>query len=157
MRNFGFLLIALLASPAPTLAQEPPYIPPAEDVIAVTLADLTWQEGPQGRKVAVLYGNPTQEGPCVLRVKFPANHEIPLHWHPTTEFATILAGTVYFAVGRDADRSTAVAYGPGTFLAAPANLPIRGWTADEEVVVQVHGMGPLHTIPLEPRETPGSK
>ncbi len=125
-----------------------------EQLVSATPADLKWGERPGLWKIAVLYGNPNEEGPFIVRAKFPANYEIPLHWHPATEFITILSGTVYLAFGKGADRSTATAYPAGSFAALPAHMPIRGWT-EEEAVVQVHSSGPLETVLMEPSDRPG--
>lgn len=157
MRASAAVLTLLLVHPVLGLAQEPPYIPPDEHIVAVTPADLDWREGPAGSRMAVLYGNPAQEGFYVVRVKFPPGSEIPLHWHPTTEFFTVLSGTVHVAFGRDATRAEAVEHGPGSFTALPAHMPVRAWIGSEEVIFEGYGHGPFHTVLLEPRAASGSR
>lgn len=148
MRTFTAVLVAGIVWPASGLAQEPPFIPPAEHSVLLAAGDLTWHREPDGTEVAVLYGNPAQEGPYVIRVRFPADWEMPFHWHPTAEFTTVLEGTLHLALGRDARREAATAYGPGSFFAIPAFVPIRAWTGNAAVALQVHGMGPLVTVPI---------
>src|SRR4051812_5316254 len=63
---------------------------------------LTWKEGPdclpKGARMAVLEGNPGQEGPFVFRVKLPGGYRIAAHTHPKTERVTVLAGTFYVSM-----------------------------------------------------------
>ena len=40
---------------------------------------------PAGAQLAVLEGNPgAKKGPVVMRLKLPANYNIPAHWHSMT-------------------------------------------------------------------------
>ncbi len=144
------LLPLVLASASFSCAAAPraPAVPARDTLIRLPAPELSWSEGPQGRRIAVLYGSPSAEGPFVMRVVFPPRHLIERHWHPTAEFTTVLSGTVYLAFGEGADRSSARAYPPGSFLAVPAGMHIMGWTEDEEVVVQVHGNGPFEVVPV---------
>jgi hypothetical protein len=47
---------------------------------------LQWQAGPSslpaGAKLAVLEGDPTKEGPFVMRLRLPDGYTIPPHTHP---------------------------------------------------------------------------
>src|SRR5262249_38432107 len=40
---------------------------------------------PPGAQIAVLAGNPGAPAPYTVRLKFPANYEVPAHSHPTDE------------------------------------------------------------------------
>jgi hypothetical protein len=148
MRILAAILVGGIVWPASGQAQEPPYVPPIEHAVLLAAGELVWHPDPDGTEVAVLYGNPAQEGPYALRVRFPADWEMPFHWHPASEFTTVLEGTLHLALGRDARRQAATAYGPGSFFAIPAFVPIWAWTGNRAVVVQVHGMGPLVTVPI---------
>jgi hypothetical protein len=70
-------LVALVAISAPHAwaAEEHHTVVPAEDV--------TRSPGPptlpSGAQVAVLFGSPAEEGPFVIRLKFPAGYEVPAH------------------------------------------------------------------------------
>jgi anti-sigma factor ChrR (cupin superfamily) len=48
-----------------------------------------------------------------IRLKFPANYEIPAHWHPVVERVTVLSGTFHMGVGDKLDRSKTMAVTPG--------------------------------------------
>lgn len=148
MRSFALLAVGVLVSGPLS------HVPAQQDggltgAVSVLSGELVWRDGPQGRKIAVLYGDPSGEGPFVIRVKFPAGHRIARHYHPTTEFGTVLSGTVHFQVGRAGeDLGPPRAYPRGSFFAGPAGLHIAGWT-EEETIVQVHGTGPFRVIPVE--------
>ena len=71
--------------------------------IAVSPADLQWQPGPgslpPGASFVVIEGNPAEAGPMTLRLKFPANYQIPAHTHPAIEHITVLSGTLHVGMG----------------------------------------------------------
>ena len=51
----------------------------------VTSDELKWVDIgslPPGAKLAVIEGPLNQAGPVTFRLKFPANYQIPAHWHP---------------------------------------------------------------------------
>jgi Cupin domain len=95
-----------------------------------------------GARMAVLHGNPADSGNFVLRLDFPDGYVIPPHWHPTTEFVTVLEGTFVIGMGEQADRTKAQSLGAGRVAAAPARMPHYAW-AQGRTVVQVHGVGPF--------------
>src|SRR6059058_5421060 len=53
---------------------------------------------PPGAKMAVLEGDPTKEGPFVVRFQFPEGYHIPPHTHPKTERVTVISGTLFLAM-----------------------------------------------------------
>ncbi len=72
-------------------------------------ANIEWKAGPPslpaGAKMAVLEGDPTKEGPFVMRLRAPAGYHIPPHTHPQTERVTVISGTMFLAMGENLDRS----------------------------------------------------
>ena len=64
----------------------------------VTPDALTWKENPafpKGVQIATLVGDPTKAGDVVvLRIKFPANFQMPPHTHPYSEVVTIISGSI---------------------------------------------------------------
>jgi anti-sigma factor ChrR (cupin superfamily) len=64
---------------------------------------IEWKPGPMaipaGAKMAVLEGDPTKEGPFVVRFQFPEGYHIPPHTHPKTERVTVISGALYLATG----------------------------------------------------------
>src|SRR5438309_10313081 len=59
---------------------------------------LTWKDNPafpKGIQIAILVGDPTKAGDVVvLRLKFPANFQMPPHTHPYSEVVTVISGTI---------------------------------------------------------------
>src|SRR5882762_7242816 len=74
-------------------------------------ASIEWKTGPaalpSGAKMAVLEGDPTKEGPFVVRFQFPEGYHVPTHTHPKTERVTVISGTLYLATGEALDRNSA--------------------------------------------------
>src|SRR5262245_61534297 len=62
---------------------------------------------PKGAEAAILLGNPAQEGPFVLRLKFPDGFTVPPHRHSKDEFVTVIAGKFAVAAGEKVDRAEA--------------------------------------------------
>lgn len=71
------------------------------------------------------------------------------HYHFGTEHITVIRGTVFFAIGDKADRKTAKAYGPGSFIENPSGAKHYEFFPYESVT-QVSAVGSLGAIPLDP-------
>lgn len=108
---------------------------------------------PKGAMVAVLAGDPAKDGPYVVRLKMPANYQIPAHRHPTTENLTILSGSFHAGMGDKLDMDKGQAFAPGGFVAMPAEMNHYAWTT-AETVVQVHGKGPFQITYVNPADDP---
>src|SRR5437762_11195223 len=96
---------------------------------------------PSGAKMAVLEGDPTTEGPFVVRFQFPEGYHIPPHTHPKTERVTVISGTLFLAMGENLDRSAAKTLTAGTYGFWPAGMKHTAWSQGE-TVIQLHGIGP---------------
>lgn len=72
---------------------------------------IEWKAGPAalptGARMAVLEGDPTKEGPFVVRFQFPEGYHIPPHTHPKTERVTVISGVLYLATGEALDLAAA--------------------------------------------------
>lgn len=97
---------------------------------------------PEGVQIAVLLGSPAEEGPFVIRLKFPANYEIPPHYHPQEEHVTVISGGFGMGAGEAHDREAAPLLAPGSFVRIPKDTAHYAWT-NEETVVQLNGTGPF--------------
>jgi quercetin dioxygenase-like cupin family protein len=119
--------------------------------------DVTFQPGPPtlpvGAQFAVLVGNPAEEGPFVMRLKFPAGYDIPPHRHPKEEQVTVLSGGFGMALGEAHDRDAASLMGPGSFVRIPRGDAHFAWT-EEETVVQINAMGPFGIEYVDPKDDP---
>jgi quercetin dioxygenase-like cupin family protein len=118
---------------------------------------IEWKEGPAslppGAKMALLEGDPTKEGPFVMRLQFPDGYHVPAHTHPKTERVTIISGTGYLAAGETLDRNSAKKLPAGSFGYWPAGMKHAAWF-EGETVIQLHGVGPWQINYVNPADDP---
>jgi quercetin dioxygenase-like cupin family protein len=108
---------------------------------------------PPGAQVAVLHGNPGNDGPFVTRLKFPKGFQIAPHWHPTLEVVTVISGTFRLGMGETADPGKAQALPAGSLIVLPPQMAHFA-SADEETVVQINANGPWGTTYVNPKDDP---
>ena len=148
------VVLAACESPPPAetpdVAQEQPSEPPAEQSVFHDGAAIPWGEYGDDARFAPLYGNSAAEGEAfAFRLEVRPGFEMGPHTHPVTEHLTVLSGEFWIGMGETMDRETATAYGPGSYIAIAADAPAYMW-AEEETVIQVHGVGPFATVFLAP-------
>jgi quercetin dioxygenase-like cupin family protein len=118
---------------------------------------IEWKAGPAaippGAKMAILEGDPTKDGPFVVRFQFPDGYHIAPHTHPKTERVTVISGTLLLAMGENLDRSAAKTLTAGTYGFWPAGMKHAGW-AEGETVIQLHGTGPWQITYVNPADDP---
>ena len=125
----------------------------------VTSKDLKWDDVPSlppGAKIAVIEGPMSEAVPFTIRLKFPANYNIPAHWHPVVERVTVLSGTFNMGVGDKLDPQKTMPLGPGDMMIMQPQTNHFAWTK-EEVVVQLNGTGPWGIIYINPADDPRKK
>ena len=114
--------------------------------VAIPADEVTFNPGPPtlppGAEIAVLLGSPAENGPFVIRLKFPADYEVPPHFHSKEEHVTVISGAFGMSTGKTHDRSKAPLLPEGSFVRIPADEAHFAWT-DRETVVQINGMGPF--------------
>ena len=146
MLGFGLPLTRLAAQPAQSL-----------DMGFYGPETIEWKAGPAaippGAKMAVLEGDPTKEGPFVVRFQFPEGYHIPPHTHPKTERVTVIFGTLFLAMGENLDRSAAKTLTAGTYGFWPAGMKHTAWSQGE-TVIQLHGIGPWQINYVNPTDDP---
>jgi quercetin dioxygenase-like cupin family protein len=110
-------------------------------------ADLQWSENPvvPGIKMAVLHGNPAAPGPYVIRVRFAPGTMSPPHVHPEDRQVVVLKGTWWVGTGPRWDKEATLPMPPGSFAVHTAGKIHYDGAKDEEVVVQISGVGPSGT------------
>jgi quercetin dioxygenase-like cupin family protein len=158
MRNVIFALgfLVLLVFAGGVVAEEH-----ADDEMGLYSPDkIQWKEGPKslppGAKLAVLEGDPSKEGPFVMRLRFPDRYSIPAHTHPKTERVTVLSGTLFIVMGEPLDKKRARSMPAGSYGYWPAGMKHLGW-AEGETVIQLHGIGPWSIKYLNPADDPRNK
>jgi quercetin dioxygenase-like cupin family protein len=125
-----------------------------------TPQDVKWTPGPpslpKGAEVAVLFGDPSKDGPFVMRLKFPKGYQVPPHVHPKAEVVTVISGTVHIGMGEIADSSKAQALAAGGFFAFPPGMT-HFVSVDEDTVVQLSSTGPWGVTYVNPKDDPRQK
>jgi len=118
--------------------------------------DLVWKDAkalPPGAKVALMEGNLSEPVPFTFRVKYPANFDIPAHWHTAIEHVTVISGSFHFAEGDKLDRSKTTSIPVGGFYFMAPRHNHFAWTS-EETIIQVHGVGPWGINYVNPADDP---
>jgi hypothetical protein len=121
--------------------------------------DLKWTDVPSlpaGAKLAVIEGPLNEAVPFTFRLKFPANYQIPAHWHPAIEHVTVMSGTFNMGAGDRLDRSMTKALSAGSVAIMQPKINHFAWT-DQETIVQVHGVGPWAITYVNPADDPRTK
>lgn len=125
--------------------------------VIVPAGSVTWAPAPPalppGAQINVLEGDPAQKGIVTLRLKFPANYEIPAHWHSTTERVTVLTGTLQVGMGDTLDRRKSQALQAGGYVSLPGRMHHFAWTATP-TVVQITLEGPFDIFYVNAAEDP---
>ncbi len=136
------------------LAQSSGHSAMSNDHMMITSDELKWVDIgslPPGAKLAVIEGPLNQAGPVTFRLKFPANYEIPAHWHPAIEHVTVVSGTFNMGAGDKLDRAKTKALTAGSVAIMQPKTTHYAWTKDE-TIVQVHGMGPWAVTYVNPAD-----
>lgn len=122
-------------------------------------SDLKWTDVPSlppGAKIAVIEGQMNQAVPFTIRLKFPANYQIPAHSHPAIERVTVLSGTFHMGTGDTFDKAKTHALPPGAIAIMQVGTNHFAWTS-EEVIVQLNGTGPWGINYVNPADEPRKK
>jgi hypothetical protein len=122
-------------------------------------ADLKWADVPSlppGAKISVIEGPLNEAVPFTVRIKLPANYQIPAHWHPAIEHVTVISGTFNMGTGEKFEKSKTMALGDGGMAIMQPKTPHFAWTG-KETIVQVHGVGPWAVNYVNPADDPRKK
>jgi quercetin dioxygenase-like cupin family protein len=143
--------LALLASTTvPGFAQD-------KMVLLAGPSDVKWQPAPpslpKGAELAVLAGDPTKSGPFVIRLKLPADYQIPAHHHSRTENVTVISGSLHAGMGDKLDKQTSKGFDPGGFASMPANMNHFAWAASP-TIIEIASEGPFDIIYVDPANDP---
>jgi Domain of unknown function (DUF4437) len=144
------LALSVTFAAGPVFAQSTHVLVPADKV--------QWGPAPAlpaGAQIAVLEGNPAEKGSVTLRLRFPANYNIPPHWHSMTERLTVLSGTFHVGMGDTLDRHASQTLEPGGFVSLPATMHHFAWTSTP-TVVQISLEGPFDVFYVNPSDNPST-
>ena len=152
LAGFG-LTLCLAALPAGLRADHDP-----ETMSHVGPDQLVWSASPYpGIQVATLYGDPKKEGPYTVRVKFAPHAMSRPHYHPEERTITVIKGPWFAGSGDKFDPDTAVPMATGSFVTHHPKKVHYDGAKDEEVIVQISGIGPSATIFAHPEDDPKNR
>lgn len=117
------------------------------DFIAQSVDEIELQPVPglQGLTAAVLYGNPDEPGPYVLRVRFDAQVRSPPHSHNQDRFITVIDGIWHFGVGVSGGCEETKPLPAGSFAFHPKGELHYDGSCGDPVTVEIRGQGPVST------------
>lgn len=107
-----------------------------------------------GPETTVLFGDPSKPGLYVVRNKFPPDAHSAPHFHSQDRHATVIKGVWWTGIGPDLDFNKAVPLKAGSYMFHPAGGVHWDGAGDEEVIVQIIGVGPVETTQVGPPEAP---
>jgi quercetin dioxygenase-like cupin family protein len=108
----------------------------------------------EGSRSVTILGDPREPGLYVIRITFGPGQGSRPHFHSTARHITVMKGTWWVSTGPEADVYDPSKMRPvtaGTFIYEPPNGHHYDQARDEEVIVQIMGMGPVVTTSLENR------
>ena len=106
-----------------------------------------------GGRTVTIVGDPSKSGIYVTRLTWAPGTGSRPHYHDQARYITVLKGTWWVATGPDADVYNPDKMTPvkaGSFIYEPSGGHHYDMAKDEEVVVEIIGMGPVATTSLEP-------
>lgn len=148
------IAVTTLALAAGLLARDASAEKDKAGFVRVTPEEVKWTDRPgyDGVKFAVVQGDPSKPGVYVIRAKFSPGAMTRPHWHPEDRFVTVLQGTWYAGEGDSFDPDKTVPLKAGSFMLHPAKAHHYDGAHDEEVIVQIIGVGPSATNLVHPEQ-----
>jgi quercetin dioxygenase-like cupin family protein len=122
------------------------------EIVGFTADEVRWFTPPyynDGRQRAQLFGDSSQGGTWIDRVKIPGGARVRAHTHPQDELVTVIEGTWYLGEGATFDAAKLKGYAAGSFITIPAGIPHFVAAKEGTVVVQLSGIGKFQTNYLE--------
>lgn len=101
-----------------------------------------------GPAITVLAGDPEKEGFYILRARFAPGVFSSPHYHASDRHVTVIKGVWYTGTGEDFDRDNTVPLVAGSYMMHPAGAVHYDGAKDEEVIVEIKGIGPAPTVRL---------
>jgi quercetin dioxygenase-like cupin family protein len=155
VRLTGILATLLITSQIASSQSGQAIKPDANGFVIATLDEVK----AAGRSITIV-GDSSKPGIYVQRITWAPNTGSRPHYHNEARYITVLKGTWYVATGPAADTYNPSAMTPvkaGTFIYEPPNGHHYDMAKDEEVIVEIIGMGPVSTTSLEPGRGRGAQ
>lgn len=143
MRRIRWLMIAACCLPVTHAAVD------ADGFVRIVPDEIVYAaDNPGGPEIALLAGDPAEEGFYLLRARFRPGVTSSPHYHSTERHVTVIQGTWYTGTDDSYDMDKAVPLGPGSYMMHPAGAIHYDGAKDEEVIVEIKGIGPATTVRL---------
>lgn len=152
IKRFTASALFLAAALAPSMLLHADLKVDDKGFVTLQLGDENWGDYPgiPGIKRMVVYGDPSKPGAYVIRVKFlPGTMSMP-HYHPEDRLATVIKGTWWTGTGENFDPEKTEPIHAGGFMMHPAGAAHFDGAKDEEVILQLAGVGPSGTTFIRP-------
>ena len=123
-----------------------------KEIVGLTSEEIRWFTPPyykDGRQRAQLFGDSSEGGTWIDRVKIPSGARVLAHTHPQDELVTVIEGTWYLGEGAKFDPAKLKAYPAGSFIVIPAGVSHFVAAKEGAVVVQLSGVGKFQTEYVE--------
>ena len=122
---------------------------PDPKVLAFTPPDKIHWTGNGGARQAVLAGDPSKPGLYVVLTKWlPHNMSHP-HFHPNDRYIYVISGTWWVGTGTKYDPDSTTPMPAGSFVTHYGKQIHYDGAKDEEVTLEIVGMGPATSTPAE--------
>jgi len=123
---------------------------PDPKVLSYTLPDkIPWTDNPGGASQAVLVGDPAKPGLYIVLTKWHPHHMSHPHFHPNDRYITVISGTWWVGTGSKFDPNSTTPIPAGSFVTHYGKQIHYDGAKDEEVTLEIVGMGPATSTPAE--------
>jgi hypothetical protein len=142
--------LCLLAGPSAIGFDQQPTPPPPQGAPLLDANHKRLQpDEPMTRDAVNVIGDPSKPGIYVYRNRFAPGRMSRPHFHDQDRYVTVIKGTWWTGEGDVFDPNKTVPIKAGGFMYHPAGFHHYDGAKDEEVIVQIMGMGPVKTTGTE--------
>jgi quercetin dioxygenase-like cupin family protein len=118
-------------------------------VLAFTPPDKINWTGNDANKQAILAGDPSKPGLYVVLTKWLPHHMSHPHFHPNDRYIYVISGTWWVGTGSKYDPDSTTPMPAGSFVTHYGKQIHYDGAKDEEVTLEIVGMGPATSTPAE--------
>ncbi len=123
---------------------------PDPKVLAYTLPDkINWVGNPGGALQAVVAGDPSKPGLYIVLTRWTPHHMSHPHFHPNDRYIYVIKGTWWVGTGTKYDPDSTTPIPAGSFVTHYGKQIHYDGAKDEEVTLEIVGMGPATSTPAE--------